>query len=307
MSQNKQIINLTYNYVVCGGQGYYAYGYRDIYDTDFSKYFEEQYDGIKGFVGRNLVKMCFSHQVNKYVHTPFSALVYPRLFRHSFHDAKPLCYVFFWRHRIIFESSYMDYLRRKHPGVKFVLFFQDIMRKYHDLDMDRLHNIFDLIITYDEGDARKYGLAFHPTPLILDVYRKCTAMGLKCDFIVMKVPDSAEREDGIVYSKRLLSYKENIQHIQKTKCILEIMQQGADGFTPRLWESIVYGKHLLTNNSRVRSSEFCYPDGNHAINSVDDGTISQLITQQVFYPASLCDSLSPVHLLSFIDQKLSAK
>ena len=327
--------NFVYNYIICGGCDYYAFGYRDVYSTVYSKYFEEQYDGVSGILGRSLVNLCFSHKVNRYVHTPFSSFVYPRIFKHAFDNDKPLCYIFFWRHRIIFESSYIDYIRKIHPNAKFVLYFQDILRKYHDLDLERLRHIFDLIVTYDEGDASSNGLVYHPTPMsmveveedpniresdiyfcgyaknrypvILDVYRKCVALGLRCDFNVMALPGDVERENGIIYCSQLMSYQENIQHILKTKCILEIMQQGADGFTPRLWESIVYGKHLLTNNSKVSSSEYFSPDGNHSLGCVDDGTVAELIKDKVTYPKQLIDRLSPVHLLSFIDQKLSQK
>lgn len=330
MKPKKQLTeNLAYNYIICGGRDYYTFGYRDVYETDFSKYFEEQYDGVSGLLGRSIVNVCFSHKVNQYIHTPFSSFVYPRIFKHSFSNNKPRCYIFFWRHRIIFESTFMDYLKENYPGVKFVLFFQDILRKYKDLDLDMLKRRFDIIITYDEGDAKSYDLFYHPTPMsmvdvpdnpniqesdiyfcgyaknrydiVLDVYRKCIALGLKCDFNVMKVPNDAEYEVGIKYWNRLFSYTENIQHILKTKCVLEVMQQGAIGFTPRLWESIVYGKHLLTNNLKVHSSEYFYPEGNHMLESVDDGSIVELISHDISYPESLKNSLSPVHLLTFID------
>ena len=92
---------------------------------------------------------------------------------------------------------------------------------------------------------------------------------MKCDFNIMGLPKGEKRISGINYPDILFSYTENIQHILKTKCILEIMQDNADGFTPRLWESIIYDRHLLSNNKNIASSIFYNAEGCHIINEIN--------------------------------------
>ena len=325
-------LNLKYNYIICGAGDYYAYGYRDLFNVDYARYFEEQDDGFEMYLGRKIVRLCFSRQINKFIKTPFSNYVFPRLFYHGFDEKKPLCYIFFYRHRVIFESSYLDFLRKQHPNIKFVLFLQDIVEKYEDFDLIKLRSIFDLILSYDKGDSEKYGFVYNTTPmsvvdvplddslpesdiffcgyakprypLIFDIYNKCMSLGLRCDFNIMLMPEGSQRVEGINYPPRRFTYQENIQHILKTKCILEIMQEGAKGFTPRLWESIVYNKHLLTNNSEETNSEFYYKPGNHDIKCLEDGNFNKIIRDEISYPAELKKKLSPINLLQCIDKLL---
>ena len=80
------------------------------------------------------------------------------------------------------------------------------------------------------------------------------------------------------------------------------MQEGADGFTPRVWESIIYDKHLLTNNGSLSHSEYYNSDYMHDVN---DSEIVQALKRQVAYDTNQKNKLSPIHLLEFVDKLLS--
>lgn len=322
--------NFNYNYVVCGAGGFYNIGYRDIMNLPNVNYYESYKQGIQTTWIQRLVRLTFSKKANQYVRTPFSKITYPRIYKPMFEDNKPLCFLFFGNVQYVYQTSYLSYLRDTYPNVKIVLYMQDLICRNPDLNFEGCRNAFDVILSYDKGDAEKYGLHFHPTPmsrvhveqdarleksdvyfcgyaktrypLIHELYRKYTDMGLRCDFHIMKFPIGEEKVEGIHYDDEFLTYEQNIQHVLNAKSVLEIMQEGADGFTPRVWESIIYDRHLLTNNESLRHSEYYNPEFMHDVN---DSNIVHALKREVTYDTNQKNKLSPIHLLTFIDQLLS--
>lgn len=325
----EQTSSLKYNYVICGAGGYYDIGYRDIMDLSGVNYYSSYIDCAKTKLGKLLVRLNFSEKVNRIVSTPLSRLVYPLVYKPSFDEKKPLCYLFFGNVQYVYQTSFLDYLRATYPEVKLVLYMQDLISRNSKLQFDIYRDKFDLILSYDKGDATKYGLPFHPTPmsdvffesdpnleksdvyfcgfaktrypLIHELYKKYTELGLECDFHIMQYPNDEERIEGVHYEDKIFTYEQNIQHVLNTKAVLEIMQEGADGFTPRVWESIIYSKHLLTNNETLRLSEYYDEKFMHDINS---SNIRGLINTPVSYSTQQKARLSPVHLLEYIDKLL---
>ncbi len=324
-----------YNYVIAGRPGYYQAGYKDIMDLPQVSWHSSHYSGFKTFWEKQAVLWNFAKIPNRIIKVPFARYVFPRLYPHNFSNGKPLCFLFFGNTHKVFRSNYTDYLRKTYPGVRLVLFLQDLISRHYSFDLDEARSKFDLIISYDRGEAQREGLLFHPTPMsrveindnpeipssdvyfcghaksryhqVHEVFQLCTKAGLKCDFNILGMPVHAGRLNGIRYLSKPISYTENLERMYKSRCILEIMQDGADGHTPRLWESIIYDKHLITNNSAIKDSPFFHSDGNHLLSSLTPEGIKAWIAQPVRYPEELKDSLSPSHLLHFIDQQLSRR
>lgn len=322
----------NYNYVICGAGGYYLFGYHDVISHPQVCYHATHTDGFSSFISKKLLRLNFSQVVNNFIHTPFSKYVNPRLYPHPFKRQSNICFIFFGGVQYIYQTCYLDYLRKTYPKAKLVLYMQDLVIQNKKLDFDSIKNKFDLLISYDQGDAKKHHMLFHPTPMsfidvnddpsieesdiyfcgkaknryedIIRIYNHCQHIGLRCDFNIMELPEKFTRIEGINYPDKLFDYKKNIQHIKKTRCILEIMQQDADGFTPRLWESIMYDCHLLSNNNQIMQSSFYLPEGTHIFDSKNEIDMTW-IKQKIKYPTELKESLSPLHLLQFIDEHLN--
>lgn len=91
---------------------------------------------------------------------------------------------------------------------------------------------------------------------IIEAYESCTQNGLKCDFNLVGVPGKQQvYKDDIHYIKSM-PYRENLSRASRSKCLLEILQKNAKGYTPRMWEAILLGKKIMTNNPTVRYSPF---------------------------------------------------
>ena len=67
----------------------------------------------------------------------------------------------------------------------------------------------------------------------------------------------------------MISYSENMNNISKTRCLVEIVQDGQAGLTLRALEAMFLHKKLLTNNRRINEFEF-YNSNNIFIYGIDD-------------------------------------
>ena len=97
-----------------------------------------------------------------------------------------------------------------------------------------------------------------------------------------------------------MSYVENLQHVVKTKVVLEMMQNNAVGASLRVWESIMYEKHLLTNNVGIKRLDVYNPNYMHLIET-GKLNIREWVNKDVFYDGDVKDSIKPYRLLEFID------
>ena len=326
-------MELNYNYVICGADGYYKVGYHDIMSLPNVCYHESFLDGFNNSFSKGVARLNFSRKINKYLKSPFSKYVYPRLYPHSFDSKKPLCFLFFGHLQNILSSSYLFYLRKRYPDAKLVLFMQDLVKRFPNINIEDLKQVFDLVLSYDEGDCSQFGLVYHPTPMsyvriqgrpgddntdvyfcgrakgrydiICNVYKKCLEMNLKCDFHVFSVPDSEIRLSGIHYDSNYMSYEENLKHMTKSKCIIEVMAPDASGFTPRLWEAIIYDKYLITNNPKVFTSSFYDKEKIISIDDfLSDFWYKEKLYEQGQWNEDIKKQLSPLNLLRFIEKRL---
>lgn len=329
---------MKYNYVIFGSwQENYLYSFHDIEKMSNAIYI---YD-IHAILGWK-TPLFYTHickKANRYFPLPFKSIWNRQLFnKNPFSDDKPLCFVFFgiWENMIV-AAGFGDYLKRRFKGAKTVLFLQDILAKSHSMysddcyDAEELKALYDYVISYDKRDCEKYGFIYHPTVFsvpdlpadndfpetdvyflglaknrftqITDIYDKLTEEKIKCDFFVAGVPeDKRIKREGIHYISQM-SYTENLQRISKSKCILELMQEGAQGYTFRLWEAIVMNKKLLSNNSSLKDSHF-YNENYIKVYHSENNNLSSWILDTAICHNSFVEKISPKELLIFIDKIL---
>lgn len=297
---------------------------------------------VFGFVPKNkfmrkLFQLQHSKTTNRYFSIPFKSLWFGTYFKNDFIDPKkPIVFIFDARWlEYDYMRSYAMWLRKKFPGCKIVVNYIDIVATWKDCGKpDAIRGLADMLVSYDKDDAEKYGMYYHPTVYaeaniskpnntpttdvffvgaaknrmqkILETYDRLEKAGLNCYFYVMdaKPPYNQERR-GIHYVAKdiWLSYEECIQYVQHSKCILEIMQQGAKGETLRVWEAITYGKMLLTNNSFMTESRFYNPDYVCMISESGDFD-TQRIKDYKCGPNPMKEKITPENFLKYIANNL---
>ena len=142
-------MDFKYNYIIAGGSGFYEVAYSDLYNLPNVVYFKNYIDSINSKIKQLLIRINFNLKLNDFIKTPFSKLVYPWLFPHSFKEDRPLCFIFFGTQFAIINTSYLDYLRRRYPNVKLVLYMQDIVASLPYYDIKSYKKKFDIVLSYD--------------------------------------------------------------------------------------------------------------------------------------------------------------
>jgi len=323
-----------FNFVIFGsGQDLYRISYSELIALDNVRYVSTPYD-FKNPLLRIIYKIHFSLRINKYIKLPFKNMWNYGYYKGDFGNKSPICFIFFHNWCEFEKYGLIKYLHKKYPDSKMVCFFQDLIELQNGLDIYHVKNVFDLVISYDSVEAKRYNINYHPTVYskslvaqndeiqksdvyflgaaknrlakIILIYQYLQSKGLKCEFYLTNVnPHDQLHYEGIHYIQQM-SYQENLQHILKSACILEVMQENATGYTMRTWEAIMYDKKLLTNNIEVRDAPF-YNDKYISIFSeitdIDIAFLNDSSNNPVDY--NYKEQLSPKKLLSFIVKKLS--
>ncbi len=239
------------------------------------------------------------------------------------------------------ELHLIDYIKKRNPKARFVVFFEDLFKTYHNHDfgntnltVDFIKEKYDLALSFDQGDCDKYGFVYHPLvfssfkeqlidmpfsdayflgyakdrlPGIIRTYERLRDAGLKCDFHIAGVrKEDRVHEEEIDYEPHI-NYMDNLQHVAHTKCIVEIMQKGGKGYSQRAFEAIGLGKMLLTNNETIKQAPFF--SSSLIKTFVDPNEIKVEDLQAIKDAPSTVnydykDEISPIGLTKFIESHL---
>lgn len=318
----------NFNFVILGSPwDLYKQSYSDINERDDVIYISEE------IVYKSPIShFHFSKRINKYVDLPFKYIWNYKYFNNPFPEDKPLCFIFMgnWV-KLNNEINYIRYLKKKYPHSKFVCFLQDLYKFYNN---DKLFEEFDLKLSFDQGDAEKYGFIYHPLvfseykgkiedmpqsdiyflgkakdrlPEIIKTYEILKEENLNTDFHLVGVPFEKQVYSDEIHYIDKMPYLDNLQHLIHTTCVLEIMQGGGLGYTQRGLEILGMNKKLLTNNQMVHTEPYFNPKFISQFDkpeNIDRDFLRHLKDDdKVDYHYK--DKISPLELLEFIDKRLS--
>jgi len=288
-----------------------------------------------GRLRQSLFFLHWSGKINRIVRLPLKKLWYRRITEHDFAEKRPCCYVFYSGKYIAEDPGLFDYIKRLNPENKCIILLGDTIEKKH-WDIPEIKKRCDHILTYNPVEAEEYdlslftGVSYGPimevtTPdvfeddvyflgyaknrlqTIFQVYDALTRKGLRCNFLLcgIKKADRVAGE-GLHYIDPI-PYRENISNIQKSKCILEIVQRGCDAATLRTEEAHVYRRKLLTNNQNLTGQT--YYDPSHMlvfsnVEEIDESFLKSPIDYEAFDDSY---DYSPMKLIDFLEGLLEGK
>lgn len=144
------------------------------------------------------------------------------------------------------------------------------------------------------------GLKGGRTELIYNLYTRLSSCGVKCDFYLMPIDNkNIKHLSGIYYFNGWRPYEEILQHTQKTRCIIEIIQEGQSGATLRYFEAVTMNKKLLTNNPNIAKFPFYNPKWMKIFKSIDDIDVNW-INDEESVEYGYTDEFSPRYLVDFM-------
>ncbi|MBQ4105731.1 MAG: hypothetical protein IJC86_05035 [Clostridia bacterium] len=277
-----------------------------------------------------LHKLHWSAKVNEKINLPFKKLWFKRMTDGKFHNNKPICFILFGGQYGVREPRLLDYIKKSNPENKIVLHYRDIIKSEAN-HIDMLKEKTDLIYTYDKGESEKYGLYYYDAyvysrltettepdefdydlffvgyakdrlPLIHSVYKKVADSGLKCKFLIVEAPEENRvNADGIEYLDHVIPYKEVIDYVCKSKCILEITQENAEGATMRTAEAILYKRKLLSNCKRASERPHYNPVHMKEFSGADDIDVNFIKEKIPYNKLESIDAFSPIKELEFLE------
>lgn len=236
-----------------------------------------------------LYKLHTTKKIEKYIRLPFQSLwnrfYLDKTMRKHLSKDDTVCFIFSGTMYELEKVNFLQYLRNTYPKCKLLYRFGDKVALYQkisaDFHIEKIKAMFDVVGTYNIFDAEENGLVQLPvTPhdyssveedesipasdvvfvgrskgrlqQLLDIYEQCTARNLVCDFHIIDVPvEDQKYPDRITYNRKM-SYKDLLKRVKRSRCVLNIVQDGADGVTLRDYEAIGMNKLLMTNGHAVR-------------------------------------------------------
>lgn len=284
------------------------------------------YEGTgKNFFENKLQKVHCCETVNKYIDMPYKSIWFNDFSQLKLNVRDDVCFIFSKSQSWLLQyknGEYINFLRKKYPNCKIVLYLVDLISSYYRFDISFFIEVCDAVISYDVGDAEKYGLVYCPLPYskitikdnpkikefdvyfcgkaknrlndIYNIYEYLIQYKLNCRFFITGVPKNEQKYKDITYNKKI-SYYKNLQYIQKAKYILDIIQKGSKGETLRIKEAVVYGKKIITNNEDIINKAYYTPENICVYKSPNDISANFLNKfQPVKYKTECFDKLDAI-------------
>lgn len=283
----------------------------------------------------NVLVRRFYNLIN-YKNIPIPLIVkrfwYPFVFKQQFATNKPFCFVVANND---LSMDYLTYLKIKYPQCKLVKLHRDLVKISHlksEYSEENMNRVFDLRMSYDSGESAKLGFPYfdeieskieisidskYPLsdvffagkakdrlPKIISAYEILSSAGLKCDFYITGVPKEKQiQKSGITYANSFMPYMEMLYKSVNSRCMLDINQEGAVGYTSRFLEAVIYNKRLIADNPYVLNSKYYNPD---YIQIVDDmkNIDPEFVRKESKVDYRYDDDFSPINLIKKIDKEL---
>lgn len=259
-------------------------------------------------------------------------LFYPFFFSKKTIDSKPFCFLIIGGNYL--SSDYLDYLKKKYKDCKLIWFFRDMVSVREKLSPDVVHNKnIDIEMTFDIGEAKKYGMEYCPEysslvdlsdktkyPLcdvffcgkakdrlakLYEYYNFLTEKGLVCHFFITDVPETDQlKSEGLFYN-RFMPYKEMLCRSVNAKCLLDINQLDAyGGYTSRFYEAIMYNKKLISDNPLTKESSFYNPKDIIFVKKPQDITGDYLMNMDTPVDYHYNGEFSPIKMIETVEMLL---
>lgn len=273
-------------------------------------------------------------RINKYFTLPFQSIWFKYYLDESMlSTSDTFLFVFEEGSRPYLIKPYLEYIKKKYCNSYLVYVALNSAFTYPIKRIAFFEKYYDVITSFDMKDCKDRGWLYYGTTysridslinkgkecdcdvffvgvnkgriqLLHDIYYKLIEAGLKCDFYITEVEDSdIIKNNGIHYNIRL-DYMDVVKKCLRSRCLLEVIQEGQEGETYRQCEAVVYGIKLLTNFRGIKKKSFYNPQQMSVFTNPDDIDINFVIEEysHCSFPYDGC--LSPYKRLCWLESKM---
>lgn len=265
--------------------------YHDVLDYDNVYFYQDKRDMLS-WINRIMLRICESKRINHYIRINDLRRWYKKFDLSNIAQKNDQLYVLIYVGVTIgWEQNFLKLLRTKYPKIHIALCFTGLISLYEPLlkekgiSVNDLKKWYDTIITFDNGDIKKYGLQksrpiysfYKPVEyfagenydlcyvghckdrltLLYELYDRFEAAGMRCRFFISGVnKEKRIKRKGITYMKKWMPYEKSRSLSYHSKCILELLQVGQTNSTIRYKEALSFNKLFLTNNEHIDCDEY---------------------------------------------------
>lgn len=297
----------------------YEYCYKDLENID-------NVDLLKGHIKFNSKleeKIYLKHFTKKY-NLPFRKLWNRKFYKTKFNNNENLIFVLSYLDENLIKYNSIKYLKKQYKNSKFILFLSDlVIHRRLNTNFDDVKKLFNFVISFDYNDCKQYNLYNHPLvysapkdlenidedidvyfcgkakdrlELIMNTFKYLKDKGIICKFILSGVPiEKRENIEGLEYLDKFMTYEDNLKFLKRSKCLLEVMQEGGNGYTLRTCEAVAYNKKMITNNEILKEADFYDENMISIFNKVEDIDLEFIKKEKIEYKDR--NYFSPIKLL----------
>lgn len=129
------------------------------------------------------------------------------------------------------------------------------------------HNSYYTNITNIDYEVFFIGKDKSRSTIIAQLARQLTEQGISFKFHIIRDKHTLPiKQLEQYYNDKEMSYADSLKKVMRTKCIIEIMQQGQSGMTLRTLEAIFLRKKLITTNKNIVQTPIYNPNNIYILN-----------------------------------------
>lgn len=202
---------------------------------------------------------------------------------------------------IIFDSFFSiyvaNYLKRKYHITDVSVYYRNHIDKPTELKNAQAGV---KIWSYDKDDCKKYALKYNSQFYFTSIVSNIEAEKIEYDFffigqikgratIINEVRNQLEKRNFKLFfhvidetnkkspDYKYLDYKEVVNYIHKSRCVVDLVGNWQTGMTLRPLEALFYKKKLLTNFDKIESFDFYSPNNVFVYGKDDMSSLVQFI------------------------------
>lgn len=316
-------------FVIFGSSNdYLRASFKDVAEVDGATY-------IAGFLPN-------SSPVSRKIHTAIAVvgksflrkIWYKKYFPLKYNERDEYVFIFFYNWKEIFQNGYIDYLRKKYPNCKCVLYLGDI-NNARTLNIEEEKKRFDHVMVFEKNFAKEKDIEYYP--LVYSDYRKqvnpeekkidllfvgwakgrykflkgiydyLTKNRVNCQFYLTRLDEEVPSDSGI-HVRDWVPYSEYVELLKKAKCLLDIVPPNTDCNTLRVNEALSYKCKILTNNENITSEEF-YDAKNVSVYKIAEDINIEFLLEEYNNPEynGYVTKTTPKALIKHLDKVLYGK
>ena len=226
----------------------------------------------------------------------------------------------------MYKSGYVQRIKDNNPSSYHVAYLTDI-NSARKLPLEDMKKVYDRMFIFDKNFAKEYGLDYYPlvyskkegfdtgndiisdvvfigqskgrTQKLIKIYERLSSIGMSCDFWIIDDVGAEKSRQGLHFVNKPMDPHESIEHLIKSKVVLELKSIGVDALSDRVIKAVVYNKNIVTDNKKIVDFEFYNTQKMHIFDDIDGITKSILDN----YDEKYCynNDYSPIKFLEKIE------